>query len=349
MSSLLLITAIALIAVAIAAGLAYRARVNGPFEPTNYIWFRGLGLLCDKNGGLDFLKRQRGSRESMPLDLKAYADIQEGDLVWVRHLALPQFAEHVLPTINARFGLVSGDEDWGIPSGFSDADRILENKFLVHWFTQNYDGTDTSGKISGLPLGLDFHTVSNRRKWGHWPMTPTQQEAQLVDVVAHMPPTATRTRLVHADFHLNKFKKQIWGEGRIQVEAVLRSNDCVYFEQRKLRRLDSWKKKTTFAFEVSPHGNGLDCLRTWESLVLGNIVIVKRSSLDPLYTGLPVVILDDWSEITQDNLDRWLQQHAAALDDPAVQERLTNGYWMQHMRRVMRSLMNPASRTLGDD
>ena len=340
---IVVVAAIVLIAMTLAACIAYRARVEGPFEPTHYIWFRGLGLLCDKNSGLDSLKRQRGSRESLPLDLEAYADIWEGDLVWVRHIALPQFAEHVVPTINTRFGLVSGDEDWGIPSGFSGADKILECEYLVHWFTQNYDGTDTSGKISGLPLGLDFHTISNRRKWGHWPMTPRQQETQLKEVVANMPPTAARTRLVHADFHLNKLKKQIWGEGRIQVEAALRQNDCLYFEERKIRRLDSWKKKTTFAFEVSPHGNGLDCLRTWESLVLGNIVIVKRSSLDPLYEGLPVVILDDWDEISENSLNRWLEQHAEAFDNPAVQERLTNQYWIQHMRRVMRSLMDPDS------
>ena len=343
MHPLILIAAIAIAAAAAAAVIAYRARVNGPFEPTHYIWFRGLGLLCDKNGGLDFLKRQRGSRESMPLDVEAYADIRDGDLVWVRHLALPQFTERVLPTIGARFGLVTGDEDWGIPSGFAQSHEILACEHLVHWFTQNYDGTDTSGKISGMPLGLDFHTISNRRKWGHSPMTPRQQEAQLREVVDHMPPTAARTRLAHADFHLNKHKKQIWGDGRIQVEAALRGNDCVYFEERKIRRLDSWRKKTTFAFEVSPHGNGLDCLRTWESLVLGNIVIVKRSSLDPLYEGLPVVILEDWAEITADNLDRWLQRHAEAFGDPGVQERLTNEYWMEHMRRVMRSLMERAS------
>ncbi len=343
----MLIAIVAAIAIAIAIGVAafigYRARVNGPFEPTHYIWFRGLGLLCDKNGGLDFLKRQRGSRESMPLDLDEYANIRDGDLVWVRHLALPQFADLVLPTISARFGLVSGDEDWGIPSGFSDADRILECQHLVHWFTQNYDGTDTSGKISGLPLGLDFHTISNRRKWGHWPMTPRQQETQLKEIVVSMPPTAARTRLVHADFHLNKLKKQVWGEGRIEVEATLRGNQSIYFEERKIRRLDSWKKKTTFAFEVSPHGNGLDCLRTWESLVLGNIVIVKRSSLDPLYEGLPVVILEDWDEITEANLDRWLELHATAFDDPAMQERLTNKHWIEYMRGKMRSLMDSAS------
>ena len=47
---------------AAAAALDYRARVRGPFEATRYVWSRGLGLLCDHNGGVDFVKGQRGGK-----------------------------------------------------------------------------------------------------------------------------------------------------------------------------------------------------------------------------------------------------------------------------------------------
>ena len=107
------------------------------------------------------------------------------------------------------------------------------------------------------------------------------------------------------------------------------------FQTTKVRRIDLWREKARYAFVVSPHGNGLDCHRTWESLVLGNIVIVKRSSLDPLYEGLPVVIVDDWSEITAESLARWHTEHAPAFERPEVQERLTNRYWIAHMRRIV--------------
>ena len=197
---------IAIVALSAAALIVYRVRVNGPFEATHYVWFRGLGLLCDKNGGFDFVKKQRGNRVAIRFDPREYEDIRPGDLLWVRHIALSQFAAEVLPTIRTPFGLVTGDEDWGIPSQFSESSRILEHPYLIHWFTQNFDGSDTSGRISGVPLGLDFHTISNRRKWGHWPATPAQQERQLRSIVATMTPTLERTRLVHADFHLNKYK-----------------------------------------------------------------------------------------------------------------------------------------------
>ena len=167
-----------------------------------------------------------------------------------------------------------------------------------------------------LPIGLDFHTISNGRKWGHWPATPAAQEAELEALRRAAPPNAERQLRVHADFHFSKHKQQVWGDDRAAVQRALSGNPDVQFQTRKLPRLELWREKTRYAFVVSPHGNGLDCHRTWESLVLGNIVIVKRSSLDPLYEGLPVVIVDDWREITRDNLRRWHAQYSRRSSDP---------------------------------
>lgn len=312
----------------------YQAKIDGAFEPSHFVWSRGLALLCDRNGGVDFVKRQKGGRRAMRFDPRAYEGVRAGDLVWVRLIALPQFVREVLPGIVEPFALVTGDEDWAIPSGYEDSARIVESRYVVRWFTQNYDGSDRSGKISGIPIGLDFHTISNRRKWGHWPATPAEQEAELQALIASMPPTRSRELAAHADFHFNKRKHQTWGDTRGEIESLLRQNDNVVFQQRKVRRIELWQEKTRYAFVVSPHGNGLDCHRTWESLVLGNIPIVRRSSLDPLYEGLPVVIVDDWSEITKDNLRRWLEVHGDAFEQPEVQLRLTNRYWIEHMRRI---------------
>jgi len=71
--------------------------------------------------------------------------------------------------------------------------------------------------------------------------------------------------------------KTVW-----QYDAIKRLIELIQneFLNTRLQRHDLWKKKTTYAFSVSPHGNGLDCYRTWEDLVLGCIVIVKTSVLD---------------------------------------------------------------------
>lgn len=315
--------------------LSYRARVRGPFEPTRYVWSRGLGLLCDHNGGAAFVKGQRGGRSAIRFDSQPFEQVREGDLVWMRSIALPQFIDEALPRIKARFALVTGDEDWAIPSGFARSAELLADTRVLCWFAQNFDGTSPDPKLQPLPIGLDFHTISNRRKWGHWPATPAAQEAELEALRSAALPNAQRLLRVHADFHFNKHKDQVWGDDRAAVQRALEGNPDVQFQTSKVRRIELWREKTRYAFVVSPHGNGLDCHRTWESLVLGNIVIVKRSSLDPLYEGLPVVIVDDWREIEHENLRRWHAQHSASFAEPAVQERLTNRYWIARMRQAV--------------
>jgi hypothetical protein len=324
-----------LAAAGVAAWRHYHGLINGPFEATHYLWSRGLALLCDHQGGADFVKRQRGRRGAIPLDPAAFANVHAGDLVWTRHIALPQFVRDVLPTLREPFALVTGDEDWAIPSDFDEADALLDSPLLLHWFTQNYDGSEARGKVSPIPIGLDFHTISNGRRWGHWPATPAAQEAELLALITRAKPNRQRERLAHADFQFNKHPRQ--KVGRDEAYRVLRDSPAVVFQQRKVRRIDLWEEKTRYAFVVSPRGVGLDTHRTWESLVLGNIVITLHTSLDPLFEGLPVVLLDDWSEITSENLARWHEQHADAFERPEVEERLTNRYWIAHMRNVVRN------------
>lgn len=51
-------------------------------------------------------------------------------------------------------------------------------------------------------------------------------------------------------------------------------------------------------FTLSPLGLETDCVRTWEAIVLDTIPIVEHTFLDPSYQDLPVLIIDDWNEIT---------------------------------------------------
>ena len=320
-----------------------RLNTRQSYRPTRFVWSRGLALSCDHNGGFTFVRRQRGSgRRPLPFAPDAYAGIEEGDLVWVRVKALPQFVDQVLPHIDARFALVTGDEDWSIPSDFDNARAITTSPNVLCWFAQNYDGSDDSGKILPLPIGVDFHTISNGRRWRHWQATPQQQERELEMLRATMLPNHARLLRVHVDFHFNKSEKAFDSETRHTVQAILEANPDVDFQSRKLSRLDLWREKSRYAFVASPHGHGLDCHRTWESLLLGNIVIVKRSSLDVLYDGLPVVIVDDWRDISTAALRRWHAEYREAFASEQVQERLTTRYWMARMRQTVSDRMRDA-------
>ena len=108
--------------------------------------------------------------------------------------------------------------------------------------------------------------------------------------------------------------------------------------------LDVFKERNENIFVLSPFGTGLDCFRTWEALIFGHIVIVKSSSLDELYEGLPVVIINDWAEINQRNLEKWrdlFYYNQTAQNNEKVGERLTTKYWYHKMKSItMKSMMN---------
>ena len=93
-------------------------------------------------------------------------------------------------------------------------------------------------------------------------------------------------------------------------------------------------------------GNGLDCHRTWELLYLGCIVITRTSPLDPLFEGLPVVIVRDWEEVgDRANLIAWLRQHASSTNQDYVWRRLRPSSYIEPIRSLLRSaeveLQNP--------
>ena len=56
-------------------------------------------------------------------------------------------------------------------------------------------------------------------------------------------------------------------------------------------------------FTVSPPGIGWDCYRTWEAVLFGSIPIVIGSpAYSQLYRDSPVMVVDDWTEVTVDRL-----------------------------------------------
>lgn len=54
---------------------------------------------------------------------------------------------------------------------------------------------------------------------------------------------------------------------------------------------------------MSPPGRGVDTHRTWEALMVGTIPIMLSTALDPLFTTLPVIIVDSIEGINEDYLN----------------------------------------------
>ena len=175
--------------------------------------------------------------------------------------------------------------------------------------------------------------------------SPKEQETFLLQHFQKALPTSQRKCRVFADFQHSDtmhgdFQRYLQlGEDRKAIfQKIILSGVVDYGPWMPRGQL--WQTKLQYAFSISPHGNGLDCHRTWEDLALGCIVIVKSSPLNSLYEGLPVVIIEDWDEIHEANLQKWLAQYGDVSTNAKYREKLTNQYWIEKIRNTAKSMEN---------
>ena len=70
-----------------------------------------------------------------------------------------------------------------------------------------------------------------------------------------------------------------------------------------------------------------------EALYLGSIVVTKTSPLDPLFDGLPVVIVEDLAELRDlSRLPAWLERFAPLAEPARVWRRLDAAAWVARIR-----------------
>jgi hypothetical protein len=76
-------------------------------------------------------------------------------------------------------------------------------------------------------------------------------------------------------------------------------------------------------YVLSPRGNGIDTHRTWETLYVNSIPIEKRNLNNRFYSDLPILFVDDWSQVTRDLLETEFEK----LKDNNSKDMLTFEYW----------------------
>ena len=220
--------------------------------------------------------------------------------IYICSSAIPHFTNVMLPLIDFSFILVSGDCDETIPNEIlntSHFNKLLNDIRLIHWFCQNM--TFEHKKITKIPIGLDYHTLTQRPLWG--PITSCHDQEKMLTMIENKSvPFWNRNIKCYANFQFSMNTKL----GYDRKDAYQKINkDLVYYEENKVTRLITWNKQKDFAFVICPHGGGLDCHRNWEALCLGCIPIVKTSKIDKLYENLPVLIVNDWDIIDKNLLN----------------------------------------------
>jgi len=255
---------------------------------------------------------------------------EDGTVIYICNRDIRDFILNV-DRMKYKFILVSGDSDETIPTSVLDDNEFLKfmnNDNLIHWFSQNC--VSNHRKITKMPIGMDYHSITEGKiEWGK-NISPIDQEKELEEIVASSLPFHERKVECFSNFHFSIHAYSPLGYSRSQVIEEV-PNDLVYYTPEYSERLVSWQKQVEYAFVLSPCGNGIDCHRTWEALALGCIPIVKKSLMDDIYDGLPVLIVDNWSDITKDLLEKTISDFKSKV---FLTKKTTLKYWVDKINTV---------------
>ena len=283
--------------------------------------FRGLSEVCDSHKYIS----DYDDAGNYSMDL---SQVQANDTVYFTNLSLRRL-HHQIILISKPFILVSGGGDCECPNQIFETDAefqtFIDSSNIIHWFCQNT--LIKHPKITPIPLGLDYETIMyyNHIRNDRGPkMTPLEQEKQITDLRQNVLPFWERIPICYGNFQYLLTTK--YGSDRRDAIQKIPTK-LIYYDSKNLRQT-TFRNQTEFAFVASPFGQDYECIRTWEALCLGCIVILKTSPLDSIYSDLPVLIIKDWSEITQPFLESAIETFKIKHQNGEFNyEKLTKKYW----------------------
>ena len=286
-----------------------------------YVSSRGLLKSCER-------RNRNPESSSRHIDSDLLNGLKDYDVVHIcSWLSTTIFITKYAPTITKKIIVVSNDSDFDSPifdKPVGKGDEIAKKEILdfinspycVHWFTQNC--TLFHPKVTAIPIGMDYHTFNR--------VCPSQRQEQFLNHIKSCAPSWNNRNIkCYGNFHFTMDNKYYSSE-RYDCFNKVSKTVCLY-EENRVPLDKTWINQSTCAFVLSPAGGGLDCHRTWEALILGCIPIVKRFNipLENVYEDLPVLIVDDWEDVTEELLVATIADFSGRQFN---YDKLTLTYWV---------------------
>jgi hypothetical protein len=174
-----------------------------------------------------------------------------------------------------------------------------------------------------MPIGLDFHTISNNPVHS-WKLPnenhlPKAQEDILVSIKEKSQSFYERIPKIYVNFSKenDRFKDRV-----NSLKSI--PNKLMIFNDTFTKRTINWRIMSKYTFVLSPFGNGMDCHRTWEALCLGCIPILRAPGFKKMFENLPILIVNNWFEVNQELLDKTILEFKTKTFQ---YEKLSLKYW----------------------
>lgn len=225
--------------------------------------------------------------------------VQPADTIFVNLNYIDFFLLIVHPKISVPYILVTHNSIHKAPGKF---EQFIDDPKIIAWFGKNTSLKHS--KLHPLPLG-----IMNK----HWPAG----KASIIESVRSKIGTYNKNKLLYINFDLKTNKE------RVDIVQLFEGKSWTHKAERKpfneyLQDLAESK------FVLSPEGTSIDCHRTWEAMLVGSIPVVVHSTIDAVFEGLPVLLVDSFEQVTEEFLNSKYQEMS---QKKYQEERLFADYW----------------------
>lgn len=246
------------------------------------------------------------------LQINLFSRIHDGDQIF---FCKTDFLNLIFPAIRSlrkEVILITGNSDYEIN------DNIINQapKNIKYWFAQNAN----SNNIFGVPMGLENSLECKISGHGYvWPHAHPKHDAIFHAKVKNP------SKDIYCNFSLStnhQIRKEVLHYCALNGSMTI--DICEDHNQINNKKYSDYVDGILdHKMVVCPEGNGIDCHRVWETLLLGRVPIVKKSKVMNHFSDLPILFVDKWNEIQ----DRYLIQKKYELVKNNSTEKLNFKYW----------------------
>jgi hypothetical protein len=188
------------------------------------------------------------------------------------------YSLHESPTI------ATGYSDYNVGANEMD---VVNIPTLKAWFGNNIDTRHPT--LVAVPLGVPIEKYQ-----------PVQGNTRTLYSVSEQRKDKRHDKLAYMNFRLDTYYEE-----RKRVVDMFSNEEWVTtgtLDASEEGHKNYLKDIRDHKFCFSPRGNGVDCHRIYECLYLGTIPIVKRAIALEQFSDLPILFIDEWTDVTPEML-----------------------------------------------
>ena len=226
--------------------------------------------------------------------------INDGDLVYCKIDNLPRMV-HLLSATNKVVDIITHDSDYEINGHVFES---FYTKNIRNWWGVNVNYSHPN--LRSIPLGIGNPYVPETPKEDDWISFEKYQQDKLL-YINHRVETYPDER----KYPYDHFSTNDWLTIDVPQE---KGNFDLYM-----------KSMSRHKYMLCPRGNGIDTYRFWECLYMDVIPIVKRCINIEFYLDLPILVIDDYDQLTRDFLE---ENYTNIMNKKWDIRKMTCDYWI---------------------